>query len=105
MKLNIRDIGTTIAERRFEGHATGGVCTVVVKLGIPFPDADNDGCWYCPYSISKGSDQRLCYGAGVDSLQALRIAISMIEVDLKSLYSDLRLTWMEDAELGLTGKA
>jgi hypothetical protein len=104
MNLNIQDIGTTIAERHFEGDDCGKACQIVVKIGKPLPDENQEGCWYCPYSISNGIDRRLFYGAGVDSLQALRIAISMIEADLKSSYANLKLQWMGDSELGLTGK-
>jgi len=104
MKLNIQDIGVIIAERKFDGDENGTVCHVVVKIGKPFPDGSHEGCWYCPYSIDRGTDQRLFYGAGVDSLQALRIAITMIDADLKSRYKDLNLTWMGEGDLGLIGK-
>jgi hypothetical protein len=104
MKLNIQDIGTMIAERQFVGHADGKPCLVIVRIGKPFADEKQEGCWYCPYSITKEQDQRLFYGAGVDSLQALRIAFSNIEADLRNRYVGLNLEWMGDADLGLTGK-
>jgi len=103
MKLDIHDIGATIAERQFAGHDGGKPCLISVKIGKPFQDEDQEG-WYCPYSITSGPNQRLFYGAGVDSLQALRIAISMIEADLKSRFADLAPEWMGESDLGLTGK-
>ena len=104
MKLKIQDIGVTIAERQFEGRESGNVRRITIKIGRPFSDESNEACWYCPYSIDAGNDQRLFYGAGVDSLQALRIAISMIEADVKSKYAHLNLTWMGEGDLGLTGR-
>jgi hypothetical protein len=104
MKLDIKELGTIIAERQFAGQENGTPCQIVVRIGKPFPDENQDGCWYCPYSITRASAQRLFYGAGVDSLQALRIAISMVEADLRGRYSDLKLEWMGESDLGLTGK-
>lgn len=104
MKQKIQDIGVLIAERHLEGSESGTARKITIKIGRPFPDESTEACWYCPYSIDAGSDKRLFYGAGVDSLQALRIAISMIEADLKSRYGDLNLTWMGENDLGLTGR-
>jgi hypothetical protein len=105
MKLKIKDIGLTIAERQLEGCKNGIVGRITVRIGKPFPDESSDGCWYCPYSITAGNDQRLFYGAGVDSVQALCIAIAMINTDLKNRYSDLSLTWMGETDLGFGGDA
>jgi hypothetical protein len=101
MKLKIQDIGTMIAERILKGRENGKACTVTIKFGKPFPDEKEEDCWYCPYSISSGSNQRLFYGAGVDSLQALRIAITMAKAELNSKYSHMNLTWMGEQDLGL----
>jgi len=101
MKLKIQDIGTTIAERILDGRENDNTCTVTIRFGKPFPDEKEKDCWYCPYSILSGSDQRLFYGAGVDSLQAIRIAISMVKAELNSKYAHMNLTWMGDGDLGL----
>jgi hypothetical protein len=100
MKLKLVDIGTMIAERALEGRENDKRCDVIVRLGMPIED--NQGAWYCPYSIEAGSTRRLFYGAGVDSLQALRIAISMVEAELTSTFRHLDLKWMGERELGFS---
>jgi hypothetical protein len=102
MKLKLTDIGAMIAERQLEGRENGKVCSVTVRIGKPFPDEEGQGSWYCPYSIEAGSTRRLFYGAGVDSLQALRIAISMIEAELTSKFGHLGLTWLGERDLGFS---
>jgi hypothetical protein len=102
MNMKLTDIGTVIAERQLEGHENGKACSVTVKIGKPVPDEGGEGSWYCPYSIEAGSTRRLFYGAGVDSLQALRIAISMIETELTSTFRHLNLRWMCESDLGLS---
>jgi hypothetical protein len=102
MKLKLTDIGTVIAERQLEGRENGNVRPLTVRIGKPFRDEENEDCWYCPYSIETGGNRRLFYSAGVDSLQALRIAISMIEADLTSTYAQLDLTWMGERDLGFS---
>ena len=72
MKLKIHDVGVVVAERRLSGRHNGRPCELVLKIGKPFPDEEQESCWYCPYSISGGNDERLFYGAGVDSLQEFR---------------------------------
>lgn len=104
MKLNLTDIGILIAERQFEGRKNGKTFIITVRIGKPFPDQKDEGCWYCPYSIEVDDTKRLFYGAGVDSLQALRIALSMIETELVSKFAHLNLTWMGEQHLGLSNK-
>jgi hypothetical protein len=102
MKLKLTDIGTLIAERQLEGRENGKECSVMVRIGKPFHAEGSQGSWYCAYSIEFGSTQRLFYAAGVDSLQALRIAISMIETELTSTFRHLDLKWMGENDLGFS---
>src|SRR5262249_240689 len=102
MKIKLTEIGPVIAERQLEGRENGNVCIVTVRIGKPFPDEEEQACWYCPYSIDTSSSRRLFYGAGVDSLQALRITIPMIEAELTSKFSHLNLTWMGEHDLGFS---
>jgi len=102
MKLKLTDIGTPIAERQLVGRENGRECNVIVRIGTPFHDENNQSSWYCPYSIEVGSTQRLFYGAGVDSVQALRIAISMIETELTNTFRHLDLRWMGESDLGFS---
>jgi hypothetical protein len=102
MKLKLKNIGTLIVERHLEGREDDKICMVTVRIGKPFPDEEKEASWYCPYSIDTGSSQRLFYGAGVDSLQALRIAISMIGAELTSTFAHLNLTWLGERDLGFS---
>jgi len=97
--MKIEKIGTIFAERELDGRNKGSPCKVVVRLGRPVPN-EKDGSWCCPYSVTGPVGERLFYGAGVDSLQALRSAISNVGAELKTLYSDLKLTWAGDEDLG-----
>jgi hypothetical protein len=102
MDLHLQSIEAPIAERQLEGQKDGNAVTLTVKIGKPFSDEDQDACWYCPYSIDISGGQCFFYGAGVDSLQALRIAISMIEADLTGRFAHLNLTWMGESDLGFS---
>ncbi len=103
--MKIENIGTVIAERELDGQENGKPCKVIVRLGKPFLAESGCGsCWYCPYSISSPEGERLFYGAGLDSLQALRIAISMLGSELSTLYADLRLKWAGEDDLGFASK-
>jgi len=102
MKPRLTDVGTIVATRQLEGHENNNAQRVTVKIGSPFADSEDPTCWYCPYSIEWGNNRRVFYGAGVDSLQALRIAISMIETELATKFSHLSLTWMGSDDLGFS---
>ena len=92
-------IGTIIAERYLDGIENGVPCMVLVRFGKPV-QKDDDGSWFCPYSITSSKGERLFYGAGLDALQALRIAISMVAAELATRYADLQLRWSGDEDLG-----
>jgi hypothetical protein len=102
--MKLTDVGAIIIERALEGRVNDRPCAVIVKIGKPFPDETGGGSWCCPYSISVGADERIFYGAGVDSLQALRIAIKNIDAELSTIYRDLKLTWMGDTDLGFSSQ-
>jgi len=100
--MKIESIGEVIAERELDGQLNGKACKVVVRFGKPFQDADDKSCWYCAYSITTDNGERLFYGAGLDSLQALRIAIFNVGAELTTLYSNLNLKWAGEDELGFS---
>jgi len=97
-EMKIERIGTVFAEREPDGRYNGSPCKAVVRFGKPFQN--EDASWYCPYSVTSPAGERLFYGAGVDSLQALRIAISNAAAEVKTLYADLNLRWANNEELG-----
>lgn len=97
--MRIENIGTVIAERELDGLEDGKPCKITIKFGKPVQLQD-DGSWYCPYSITTSNAERLFSGAGLDSLQALRIAISMAGAELATQYPSLQLRWSGDDDLG-----
>lgn len=99
--MKIEKIGAPIAERELDGQDGDKPCKVVVRFGKPFQDKKDDP-WYCPYSITSPKGGCLFYGAGLDSLQALRIAISNARAELTSAYSDLKLRWADEEDLGFS---
>ena|SRR5437867_3877761 len=99
----IDEIGLVIAERQLDGVDDGKPCRVVVRFGKPFQHPDDDS-WCCPYSIRTEKSERVFFGAGVDSLQALRIAISMVSAELTTLFSHLALKWAGEDDLGLSSQ-
>jgi hypothetical protein len=67
---------------------------VEVLIGKPEPCPDGID-WYCPYqTIGRGSGE-VRYGIGVDMVQALILALSMIGAELycSDEYRDGRLIW------------
>jgi hypothetical protein len=62
MNVDIKELGTIVAERQFSGQEDGKPCQVVVRIGKPFPNENKAECWYCPYSITMGTAQRVFYG-------------------------------------------
>lgn len=101
--MKIEEIGLVIAERQLDGIDDGKPCKVVVRLGKPFRRPDDDS-WYCPYSIKTEKSERVFFGAGLDSLQALRIAISMVGAELTTLFSHLALKWADEDDLGFSSQ-
>lgn len=104
MKPKLTDIETVIAERQLAGRENNHAQVVTVKIGKPFPDSEDQSCWYCPYSIEWSGNRRLFYGAGADSLQALRIAIYMAGTELTTKFAHMSLTWLGDHDLGFSGE-
>jgi hypothetical protein len=77
--MELHSIGQVIAERRLTLTSDDGVNSeVVVRLGTPLRTPDHPDEYYCPFEIEGlGAIQRQ-YAAGVDSMQALRLAFKMI---------------------------
>ena len=102
--MELDSIGQVIAERRLS--LDGG--KIVVRLGMPrrFPDSPDD-C-YCLFEIEGFGDLQRRYAAGVDSIQALRVAFKMIGTILHCHRQELgdRFYWVERGDdLGFPDKA
>ena len=96
------DLGEPIAERRLTIQAAApGADSIVVRIGKPqrFPE-DED--WFCPFEIVGQSERISHYAAGVDAVQALQLAMRMIEIDLATLNQRFsgRLRWLDETDFG-----
>src|SRR4051812_29134667 len=58
--------------------------TLVLGVGVPY---EEKGCWRCPVTLD-GLHTRLVPAAGVDSLQALCLAIALVHSRLRHLVED-----------------
>lgn len=80
--MKIMDVGEVIATRTLVlGQNDASHEEVSVLLGRPqqlpgHPD------YYCPYQIRGAGADTLSYACGIDSFQALLLALSTIEVEL-----------------------
>jgi hypothetical protein len=88
--LELKNVGEVIASRDLTLDET---ITVTVQIGKPQQLADID--WYCPYQkigIGSGKVKR---AEGVDPVQALAFALSMLGAELycSQEYEAGRLSW------------
>lgn len=85
-----------VAERSFT-TATGAV-----RLRVAAPVADQDD-WRCAFSLAWPDREDADYAMGVDSLQALHLALQKAHIDLllspEGRAGELR--WLEMTDLGL----
>jgi hypothetical protein len=93
------ELGAVVAKRRL--HVAGQPdLEVWVILGTPrpFPDAPH-GDYYCPYQITGIGDEKVRHAGGVDSLQALELALHILPTELDSLRkSHPGLRWEDSRE-------
>jgi len=69
---------------------------VEVRFGKPTPSGRLGGEWGCPVQIIGLGPERIKDAFGVDSVQAIQLALRLATVDLHSLASAnaLRLEWL-----------
>jgi hypothetical protein len=85
--FDLSDIGEVIAERRL--YVEGEPDRVVrVLLGKPVrrPTASNEDFSLCPYQIVGLGNETIRAAGGVDSIQALQLAMEMVGADLHLRY-------------------
>jgi hypothetical protein len=101
LKEKLTDIGRPIAERILS--IDGSEEMIRVRLGEPQPFADGQD-WYCPYEVVRGEHRMVRFAAGVDSLQALQLALlgSASNVYVTNRELDHALRWYGNRELGFT---
>ena len=93
------------AEREFEYHDGEGAHPVLLRIGKPAPDPAPDGDWRCAVDfVGLPDGDGTFYAVGVDSLQALLLALSAATARLKALRArGSALTWEGQAALGIPG--
>jgi len=96
MKNN--ELGQVIAIRdlEFDGKL------VRVSIGLPRPDPSGID-FVCPYEIAGPLTKKSFYVIGVDTVQALQLAIKVIGVELEISAEGKtgRLTWLGQSDTGL----
>ena len=92
------EFGDTIAERELNFKTDKGEQILIIKLGRPRPDSKPGGDWECPIQIGK--EMKMAYG--IDSYQALSIALQLISIELRYLKDaeNLNLKWLGMDDLG-----
>jgi len=71
-------VGEIIAEREIEME-DGRTVQVVIGKSQPYPGGYN---YYCPYQITGVGNQKVRYAVGVDTVQALVLALQAINAHL-----------------------
>ena len=99
-------LGDVIATRRLQFKGTDGALVhVSVTLGKPVPDPrDPERTWMCPYQIRGIGDERTRAIFGVDTMQALILALHILPTELAALARSAGGTFVTAGEedLGLT---
>ena len=86
-----------IAHRRLVISSPSGDIEVPVRL---FQPEEEDGMWICRYEIDWPNGRKSYFGAGVDGMQALILALQTIGVEIyTSEYHEAgTLRWFEPSE-------
>lgn len=92
------ELGEVVAKRELKYVDVNGEQSLYVKLGKPRTDLKAGGDWECP--IQVGDKVKLAFG--VDSYQALSMALQLISIEVKYLkdQQNLNLSWLGTADLG-----
>jgi len=96
--MNEHELGTVIARRMFDC----GENNVLLEIGMPYPIDKGPDCW-CPYRISGLGSGKVKRIGGVDSMQALYLAMQMAATDLyaSDAAREKILQWLGQLNLGL----
>ena len=89
--MELEPIGTVIAERTYQLEGGGNV---LVRVGMPmlFPEGGNH---YCPFQIDGlHAGTKISRAGGVDSLQALVLALQQIRIILE--HSEVPVLWFDE---------
>jgi hypothetical protein len=89
----LEEIGESIAERTL----VMGADAVIVTIGKPQPFDDGED-YFCPYSIEHAGQKKVSYAGGIDTVQALQLAMKKIGIDLAHLAKTqgAPIAWLPD---------
>jgi len=96
--MKLESLGETIATRTLSLLCDDGPPSeVLALLGKPTQTPGYDD-FYCPYQIKGVGTEKVRYSCGIDTFQALQLAIRSLGVELEVLNKDLRgrLRWEGD---------
>lgn len=100
MSSESKYLGPIIAERTL---SLANNRLISIRIGQPFIPQNSGGNFCCPFHIDGIGDGEIWYGWGVDSLQALYMAL--LDISSKLYTSDEaqagQITWEGERELGL----
>lgn len=81
--IDIKDIGDVIAVREMEFHTNDGkIEKAFLKVGRPFEYGEGLD-WCCPYELSTESRKKVFGMFGIDSLQAIDLALKTLRVEVE----------------------
>lgn len=87
-----------IAQRELTLTTPQGKSSVVMSIGRPALMKDGVGDWYCPYQVAGLDRDIQLFGVGVDSFQALAMAIAMLRDDAELFSREGNLRWLDEAD-------
>src|SRR5690348_4995247 len=95
-------MGEPLASRRLDLHSPTGKKEILVCIGKPCQFTDGDG-FYCPIQVKGLGSEKVQRIGGVDSMQALQLAIKVLSARFASLETNLlsALRWNGEQDLGL----
>ncbi len=94
------ELGLVVAERRLNVAGRTDL-EVWVRLGMPHPfPGDPLRNYYCPYQITGIGDEKVRYAGGVDSLQALELALHILPTELDRIRAQHPGLRWEDGDEG-----
>lgn len=91
-------LGSVIASRTLRARTQLDRVTVSIGAPKPYPDGKD---FYCPFRIEGLGDDRVKYAGGVDSIQALQLAMQRIGVELYASPRAPDLRWIDPDDLDL----
>ena len=97
--MDLEDVGEIIAERELEIE-DNRIVRVVIGKPQPYPGGHN---YYCPFQIKGIGKEKVISAGGVDSVQALLMALQGISANLytSAQARNGTLTWLGRRNYGL----